>query len=65
VCHQSIDPARYDGVAALQDIGRREFFMLVVLAVAVLLLGVWPQPLVELMDQSLGNLLIHVGQSKL
>jgi NADH-quinone oxidoreductase subunit M len=54
-----------DGVAALQDIGRREFFMLVVLAVTVLLLGVWPQPLVELMDQSLGNLLIHVGQSKL
>lgn len=54
-----------DGVASLQDIGAREFFMLAVLAIAVLLLGVWPMPLVELMEQSLGNLLIHVGQSKL
>ncbi len=54
-----------DGVASLKDIGTREFFMLAVLAVAVLLLGVWPMPLVELMEQSLGNLLIHVGQSKL
>jgi NADH-quinone oxidoreductase subunit M len=54
-----------DGVASLQDIGSREFFMLAVLAVAVLLLGVWPAPLVELMEQTLGNLLIHVSQSKL
>jgi NADH-quinone oxidoreductase subunit M len=54
-----------DGVASLKDIGAREFFMLAVLAVAVLFLGVWPMPLVELMEQSLGNLLIHVGQSKL
>ncbi|MDH3420553.1 MAG: NADH-quinone oxidoreductase subunit M [Gammaproteobacteria bacterium] len=54
-----------DGVASLQDIGAREFFMLAVLAIAVLLLGVWPMPLVELMESSLGNLLIHVGQSKL
>jgi NADH-quinone oxidoreductase subunit M len=54
-----------DGVASLQDIGAREFFMLAVLAVAVLLLGVWPAPLVELMEQTLGNLLVHVSQSKL
>ncbi|NIL92940.1 MAG: NADH-quinone oxidoreductase subunit M, partial [Woeseiaceae bacterium] len=54
-----------DGVASLKDIGTREFVMLAVLAVAVLLLGVWPMPLVELMEQSLGNLLVHVGQSKL
>ncbi len=54
-----------DGVASLQDIGSRELFMLAVLAVAVLLLGVWPAPLVELMEQSLGNLLIHISQSKL
>ncbi len=54
-----------DGVASLQDIGGREFFMLAVLAVAVLILGIWPAPLVELMEQTLGNLLIHVSQSKL
>jgi NADH-quinone oxidoreductase subunit M len=54
-----------DGVASLQDIDSRELFMLAVLAVAVLALGIWPSPLVEMMDQTLGNLLLHVGQSKL
>jgi len=54
-----------EGVAALQDIGSREYFMLAVLAVAVLLLGVWPAPLLELMEQTLGHLLEHVSQSKL
>ena len=54
-----------DGVASLQDIGSREFFMLAVLALAVLLLGVWPAPLMGLMEQTLANLLEHVQQSKL
>jgi NADH-quinone oxidoreductase subunit M len=53
------------GVAAMSDVGAREFVMLAVLAVAVLLVGVWPQPLVGAMDQTLGNLLMHVMQSKL
>jgi len=54
-----------DGVASLKDIGSREFFMLAVLAVAVVALGIWPAPLVEVMEQTLGNLLIHISQSKL
>jgi NADH-quinone oxidoreductase subunit M len=54
-----------EGVANLRDVGSREFLMLAVLAIAVLLFGVWPAPLVEVMDQSLGQLLIHVAQSKL
>ena len=54
-----------DGVAGLEDIGSREYFMLAVLAAAVLLLGVWPAPLMELMEQTLGQLLEHVSQSKL
>jgi NADH-quinone oxidoreductase subunit M len=54
-----------EGVAKLRDVGSREFLMLAVLAIAVLLFGVWPAPLVEVMDQSLGQLLIHVAQSKL
>jgi NADH-quinone oxidoreductase subunit M len=53
------------GVASLEDVGAREFWMLMVLAVAVLLLGVWPAPLIEAMDQTLGNLLLHVVESKL
>jgi NADH-quinone oxidoreductase subunit M len=52
-------------VAALTDVGAREFWMLMVLAIAVLLVGVWPAPLVDAMDASIGQLLIHVGQPKL
>jgi NADH-quinone oxidoreductase subunit M len=54
-----------DGVAGLSDVDAREFWMLMVLAIAVLLVGLWPAPLVEAMDQSLGRLLTHVVQSKL
>jgi len=54
-----------DGVSSLQDIGAREYFMLAVLAIAVLALGVWPAPLIEVMEQTLGHLLEHVAQSKL
>ena len=54
-----------DNVAALEDIGPREFFILAVLAIAVLLLGVWPAPLIDLMEPTLGHLLEHVAQSKL
>lgn len=54
-----------DGVASLQDIGRREFIILAVLAVAVLLLGLWPAPLIDVMEATLSNLLEHVALSKL
>ncbi|TDY02494.1 NADH-quinone oxidoreductase subunit M [Thiohalophilus thiocyanatoxydans] len=53
-----------DNVAALQDIGRREFLILAILAVAVLTLGIWPAPLLEVMDASVENLLLHMTQSK-
>jgi NADH-quinone oxidoreductase subunit M len=54
-----------DGVAALTDIGAREGLILALLAVAVLVLGVWPAPLVEAMDATLSALLEQVTQSKL
>jgi NADH-quinone oxidoreductase subunit M len=54
-----------DGVAALRDIGAREGLILAILALAVLLLGVWPAPLVESMDATLTNLLGQIMQSKL
>ena len=54
-----------DGVAALEDIGRRELLVLGILAVAVLLVGLWPAPLVDAMEASLGNLLEHISRSKL
>jgi NADH-quinone oxidoreductase subunit M len=54
-----------EGVASLEDVSAREFWMLMVLAVAVLIVGIWPAPLVDAMDASIGQLLIHVGQPKL
>jgi NADH-quinone oxidoreductase subunit M len=54
-----------DEVAALKDINRREGAILAVLALAVLALGVWPQPLIEIMQPSLENLAQHILVSKL
>ncbi|PLY13780.1 MAG: NADH-quinone oxidoreductase subunit M [Sedimenticola sp.] len=54
-----------DKVAALEDINRRELLVLGSLALAVLVLGVWPAPLVEVMDVSITNLLKHIAVSKL
>jgi NADH-quinone oxidoreductase subunit M len=56
---------RNPGVAALQDINRRELFVLGSLAAAVLVLGVWPAPLVEMMDISIRSLLKHIAIPKL
>jgi len=52
-------------VAALTDIGAREFGMLAVLAVASLWMGVVPRPVTDVMHASVVNLLQHVAQSKL
>lgn len=54
-----------DNVAKLQDINRREFTFLAILAVMVLLFGLWPAPLLEVMDASVANLVSHMTQSKL
>jgi NADH-quinone oxidoreductase subunit M len=52
-------------VAEMQDLNRREFLILSILAIAVLVMGVYPAPLTEVMHISVENLLTHVGQSKL
>ena len=54
-----------DGVAGLQDANPREVFILGSLAAVVLMLGVWPAPLVEMMDATINNLLQHIAVSKL
>lgn len=53
-----------ENVAELKDIGTRETVILGLLAAAVLLFGIWPAPLLELMDLSIQNLFEHVIQSK-
>jgi hypothetical protein len=45
-----------DKVAALKDLNGREFLVLGVLAVAVLLVGLWPAPLLDVMRASTQHL---------
>jgi NADH-quinone oxidoreductase subunit M len=52
-------------VAELTDLNRREFVVLGILAISVLLVGLWPAPLVDMMSVTVQGLLEHVGQSKL
>lgn len=54
-----------DNVAALKDINKREFWMLATLAIIVLVIGVWPAPLIDVMHSSVEHLLTQVSQSKL
>ena len=54
-----------DHVAELQDLNAREFFVLAILAVSVLLVGLWPAPLVDMMNTTVEQLIQQVGQSKL
>lgn len=54
-----------DEVAKLQDLNAREFFCLFVLASLVLWIGLWPAPLIEMMDASVTHLMYLVQQSNL
>ncbi|MDA1107013.1 MAG: NADH-quinone oxidoreductase subunit M [Proteobacteria bacterium] len=54
-----------DGVASLKDMNAREALVLGVLAVAVLGLGLWPAPVLDIMHPSVQHLLQHIMQSKL
>ncbi len=51
-------------VAGLKDIGGREALVLGIIAAGVLLLGVWPAPLLDIMAQSVNGLLAHITISK-
>jgi NADH-quinone oxidoreductase subunit M len=52
-------------VAKLKDINSREFFCLFVLVLFVLWIGVWPDPLIEMMDASVSHLLYQAQQTNL
>ena len=54
-----------DNVAKLQDLSAREFIILGLLAIAVLGLGIYPAPLLDVMGPTVQHLLQHIGQSKL
>jgi NADH-quinone oxidoreductase subunit M len=52
-------------VAGLRDLSRREFWMLVVMAALVLGMGVFPKPVTDMTEASIGALLEHVSVSKI
>lgn len=52
-------------VAALTDINKREMLMLAVLAACVLVMGVYPFPVTEVMHVTVADLLKHVAAGKL
>jgi NADH-quinone oxidoreductase subunit M len=54
-----------ENVAKMKDIGSREFWLLAAVALAVLAMGVWPKPFIDVMHASVANLLTVVSQSKL
>jgi NADH-quinone oxidoreductase subunit M len=54
-----------ENVRVLQDLNSREFVIMATLAIAVLALGLWPAPVVDVMHASVENLLQHVAVSKL
>src|SRR6476620_2186597 len=55
----------HEHVAALSDLSMREFLMLGVLAIAVLVMGLWPAPFTDATQTSVTQLLKHVSVSKL
>jgi len=50
-----------EGVAELTDINAREFLILAMLAIVVLLFGIWPAPLLEVMSPSIEHLVEHIS----
>ena len=54
-----------DDVRDLKDINAREFLVMAILAIAVLVMGLYPKPFTDVTDASVSHLLQHVSQSKL
>lgn len=54
-----------ENVEQLSDLNKREFAIMAVLAIAVVGLGVYPGPLMEVMHTSVENLLVQATTSKL
>jgi len=58
-------PVANDHVAALTDLNGREFLVLGVLATAVLVVGLWPAPLLNVMEASTHHLVTQLLTSKI
>jgi NADH-quinone oxidoreductase subunit M len=54
-----------DHVKHLHDIGAREILVMSMLAISVLVMGLYPLPLSEIMHASVNDLLVHLARSKI
>lgn len=54
-----------DNVRAMTDLNSREFFIMGIMAIAVLFMGIYPKPFTDVMHVSVEALLQHVSISKL
>ena len=54
-----------DKVAGLKDLNKREFSMLLVMAIIVLAMGIYPKPFTDATNASVDKLLKHVAISKI
>ena len=52
-------------MSELKDIDARESFILFLLASVVLLFGIWPAPLFDVMHVSIEQLIQHISQTKI
>jgi NADH-quinone oxidoreductase subunit M len=55
----------HPAVEGMNDINGREITVLAILALAVLWMGLYPLPLMEVMHITVDDLLTHVARSKL
>ena len=60
-----LGPVTNDDVKQLADINAREFVMLSILAVAVMVMGLYPKPFTDVMNASVDQLIQQVSVSKL
>ena len=58
-------PVANDHVAHLSDLNGREFLILGALALAVLVLGIWPEPLLKIMEPSIQHLVSQAAATKI
>jgi len=58
-------PVASPRVAALQDLNGREYIVMTALALAVLAVGVWPAPLLKVMQPTIQHLVSQALTTKL
>jgi len=54
-----------EDISSLQDINGREILMFSILATMVLIVGIWPNPILDVMHITIDHLLQHIDVSKL